>query len=61
MYDTEYHHCYIIHVFLLVGGYCGVGEGWLVVDVSCTKVDWEDVSVLVELVSGGVRREEMRG
>ena len=47
-----------ITVILLVGGCCGVGVGWRVVDVSCTTVDWEDASVLAELVSGGVRRCE---
>ena len=48
-------------IFLLVGGCCGVGVGWRVVDVSCTTVDWEDASVLAELVSGGVRRCEEGG
>ena len=63
MYDRIHNH----NVFLLEGGeFCeaGVEVGWLEVDVSCSEVDWEDVLVLVELVSGGVRRlrrEEMRG
>ena len=44
-------------IFLQLGRSCEmeVGEGWLV-DASCCEVDWEDVSVLVESVSGGVRR-----
>ena len=50
-----------ITVILLVGGCCGVGVGWRVVDVPCTTVDWEDASVLAELVSGGVRRCEEGG
>ena len=46
-------------IFLQLGRSCeigvGVGVGWLV-DAWCCEVDWEDVSVLVELVSVGVRR-----